>query len=120
MALDLTVKSTKAQHWRERETVTEVLALIPLPRAVNLLSLGAKDKNGFVRQAAVIALGRTKHPAAMKHLIPALSDEIPHVRAAACRALSQVSRERKAIIPLTRDPSSIVRKAAKESLGDHP
>ncbi len=79
--------------WRLRERAVGLLAALaaqtPSQATVRLLARTAsRDRDGFVRQAAVRGLAGVRDEAARRALQGALQDEAPAVRAEACRALA--------------------------------
>jgi tetratricopeptide (TPR) repeat protein len=113
----------KGSHWRERESAARVLGQLGHPGAAAALAAALRDGNGFVRQAAAVALGRCGGgDAAARALIAALGDEVPHVRAAACAALAQLkaAEARRHVAPLLADPSAAVQRAAQRALQQLP
>ncbi len=108
----------RTPEWQARLAAIQIAAGLRHSTIVPTLLLGMGDTNGFVRQLAAQALGGIRDPRAHQRLIRGLNDEIPQVRAAACRSLAQQggSGLRKLLSPLTRDPSPIVRSAALKAL----
>lgn len=111
-------RSTSGGHWRERESAVHALGELAHESASPLLAeILRRDANGFVRQAAALALGRSGGAAATSALLPALRDEVPHVRAAACESLATLrAGVRAQVAPLLHDPDRSVQQAARRAL----
>jgi HEAT repeat protein len=118
-ALALVKRALEADHWREREIAVNVVGRIGGPAAVPLLVEAMQDSNAFVRHAAVKGAARLpRGEVVVRALVRALGDDVPHVRAEACRALAalRAPQGRHAVQALTRDHSAMVRDAAKRAL----
>jgi cellulose synthase operon protein C len=107
--------------YREREAAVRLLASLRDDAAAPLLEHASRDVNAFVRQAAVEAIGgrRSLGTALLAPLLLAADDEVPHVRAAACRGLGRLGLEpaRRRLERLRLDdPSALVRIAAAAAL----
>ncbi|MCC6746293.1 MAG: HEAT repeat domain-containing protein [Deltaproteobacteria bacterium] len=121
---DLLADATRAArgaHYREREAAAEVLASLGKPGR-ELLATLSRDANGFVREAALVALGRSGDAEGASSLVAGLSDEATHVRATACRVLGtlRLPGTRAAVTTRLRDPSARVRAAAEAALAHWP
>ncbi len=104
-----------ASAWRERilaaRTLGDLGPLAPVP----VLARAARDPSGFVREAAVHALGRAASPstldAVLVALLDATTDEVGEVRLAATVALV-------AILPTLPSPSSARVRLGELATGD--
>jgi HEAT repeat protein len=78
-----------------------------------------KDSDPSVRESAAEALGILGGTEVAVDLVAALGDAVPEVRAAAATAIVKVgtSADGEALIPLAKDPSTLVRRRAVAGLG---
>lgn len=91
------------------------------PKSTALLKTTLMDSGVRAKILAALILGSRKDLSAVEHLINALEDEDPRVRAASAKALGMIGDHKtveKLIIILKRDESQPVRRAAAKALGD--
>ncbi|MBW2733398.1 MAG: tetratricopeptide repeat protein [Deltaproteobacteria bacterium] len=102
-----------SQHWAVREAAVSFLAVGPQP-ATKLLQRALSDANGFVRQAAVVALGGRAWPTRLMLLRRALQDDLAYVRASAIKVARHHHPRalRREIERAQHDPAPEVRHAA--------
>lgn len=105
-------KSIKSPHWAVREAAVSFLAASPTA-PVALLRRALADDNGFVREAAVRALGRRPWPGRVALLRRALADDLPQVRATAVKVARRhhAGALRRELEAARRDPAPEVRRA---------
>lgn len=119
--LDLVRRGLADDNWQVREQTVALASGARLraePAVGPLLARAVADKNAYVRQAAVAALGRFSDGTTSAALGRALADPIPQVRLAACRAVATRKDRalRPAVTPLLKDRQPQVRRAAGQAL----
>ena len=108
----------RRRHWRERESAVRALSVVGGAAVEPALVRACDDGNGFVREAAVLSLGRAAGPHSLAALRRALADSVPGVRLAAAEALVQrrAAGVRALLQSLANDPSPKVRARVKALL----
>ncbi len=102
-----------------RDTAIEALALVEDPRAMELVTLAARDDSASTRAAAMRALAlRGKDPRGVSYLMRGLRDPDPWVRYYACRSLGRLgwAAASEALAERVDDEAGQVRVAAIEAL----
>lgn len=101
-----------------RADVDEVSAHYRNIKSLDNLQRCLNDSDANVRMVTIVALGRLRHPRAIKPLVPFLHDPDPTVRLATIEALMLIHYPDviEALIPLLQDPDPNVQTAAAEAL----